>query len=93
MVIRGNLWIIKDLMDITGMDVLILGITMGRNGSLWSSHKQQRLPRSRLLEGQHHVVFGTRGRTSRSGSGTLKIIIPKNHCVYHKLENFLESQG
>ena len=72
-------------------DVLIQRIAAGRNGSLWSSQKQQRSPRSRLREGR--IVVGIRGRKSRSELGTLRIIIPKNHCVCHKLENLAERQG
>ena len=72
-------------------DVLTQRIAKGQNGSLWSSLRQQRLPRSRLLEGW--TVVGIRGRISRSESGTLHIIIPKNHCVYHTLENLVDRQG
>ena len=91
-VMHGDLWMAKDLMDVTTAGgVLIHRMAVGRNGSLWSSQRHQRSPRSRSLDGL--MVGGTRGRTSRSESETLNNIIPKNHCVYHKLENFLEAQG
>ena len=91
-VMHGDLWIAKDLMDVTTAgDVLIQRMAVGQNGSLWSSQMQKRSPRSRLLDGL--MVGGTRGRTSRSESGTLNNIIPKNHCVYQKLENLIEAQG
>ena len=85
------LGILSKMCKLIAGDVPTQRIAKGQSGSHWSSLRQQRLPRSRLLEGW--IVVGIRGRISRSESGTLHIIIPKNHCVYHKLKNLTDSQG